>query len=134
MNFLRLVFFSNLSIMSASNSVQIKQNTYISSISAGVLHATSGSINQQMTTATAPVPAKLKQYQHRTCAYSKDDSQEPSLDAPLGITIDHQGCGETEHNGNHVRECKSKSSGSGSKTLLWNFCCVSIADCRSACG
>ena len=134
MNFLRLIFFSNLSIMSVSTLVQFRQNTYISSISAGVLQATSGSINQQMTTATAPVPAKLKQCQHRTRARSRDDSQEPSPDAPLSITIDHQRCGETEHNGNHVRECKSKSSGSGSKTLLWNFCCVSIADCRSACG
>jgi hypothetical protein len=35
--------------------------TYISSISAGVRHVTSGRINHAITTATIPVPAKLRE-------------------------------------------------------------------------
>lgn len=68
--------------------------TYISSISAGVRLATSGMMNHEMTTATAPVPAKLKgvivsvPWNEETirCQYS----QEAGLHAPFCRTIDHQ--------------------------------------------
>ena len=115
--------------------------TYNSSISAGVRRATSGRMNQAITTETKPVPAKL---QHRTdvstfstipsVVEEKMHLQEPCLDTPFGIAVDHKGRAEAEHNAREVRNGEGPSRSPRAQALLGNLSCVGIADCRSAGG
>lgn len=91
---------------SATEREKPRISTYISSISAGVRRATSGSTNQAITTATAPAPAKLEREISRVRDHDafKENSQESGLDSPFrGTAIDHQWGTEAEHDGNQIR-------------------------------
>lgn len=111
---------------------------YISSISAGVLRVTSGRINQAITTATVPVPAKLQvQEMSVTAALWREKpsavhSQETRLDSPLGrATVNHQRSAETEHDGNRVGKGQGPTRRLGAETLLGDLGSVGISNGRS---
>jgi hypothetical protein len=113
--------------------------TYISSISAGVRRATSGRMNQAITTETKPVAAKL-QHRSNVSIFSTISSeleekahlQETCLDTPTRFgkgPVDHKGRGEAEHNGNEVRRSEGPSRSPCAQALLGSLSRVGIADC-----
>jgi hypothetical protein len=113
--------------------------TYISSISAGVRRATSGRMNQAITTETKPVPAKL---QHRSdvsifstiFSVLKEEVrlQETCLDTPTLFgksPVDHKGRGEAEHNAEEVRRGEGPGRSPCAQPLLGSLGRVGITDC-----
>lgn len=108
--------------------VLIRVLTYNSSISPGVRRATSGRMNQEMITATVPVPAKLPEsdflFKHETT-----NLQKPSLNPPIGSTVDHQWSAETEHDADAIGHCKGPSCSPRAQSLLRNLSRVGITDC-----
>ena len=94
-----------------------------------------------MTTATAPVPAKLQRQIYISpfsLAYpsylnEKAHLQESRLDAPLGnSSIDHEGRTEAEHNRNKIRQSEGPSRSFRTQSLLGNLGRVGVADCGRA--
>lgn len=90
-----------------------------------------------MTTATAPVAAKLYRNNHQylfpteTLPYS----QETRLHAPLSNSaINHIGRGKAEHNRNSIGQGQSPARCLGAQTLLRNLSRVRIANGRCAGG
>ena len=113
--------------------------TYISSISAGVRRATSGRMNQAITTETKPVAAKL---QHRSnvsisstissVLEEKVHLQETCLDTPTLFgksPVDHKRRGEAEHNAEEVRRGEGPSCSPCAQALRSSLSRVGIADC-----